>query len=119
MNAEIIKIELVKTKKGVNSVKVIVKCDDGVYANSYIMETAPDNYSTDWWSLIDQAHGWKYFPSSHSFQLIGLRVNVECEESKFGRQVNKVMGLATETPPPPPETISPTTQVPEDDDIPF
>ena len=114
MNAEIKKIELVKTKKGVNSVRVVVICDDGVYANAYIMETAPDNYSTEWWSLIDQAHRWKYFPSSHSFQLIGLRVNIECDETNdFGRKVKSVIGIATEKP----DTVE--TTVPPDDDIPF
>ena len=127
-NGIILKIEILKTGKGVPSRKITVKCDDGTYPSAYIMQTADSQYSLCWWNLIGENYGWEYFASSHADTLIGMRVSITAENGDFGWQIKRVNGLApidskpespTPPPTPPPPPIAVASHVPPADDIPF
>ena len=125
MIAEIVKIEIVKTKSGVPARRIVLKCEDGIWANDYIMKTANEQESAKWWSLIGEDYGWGYFASSHADRLTGLFVNVNVEEGKFGWNVAKLLGtaekavVAAPTAPTAPTAPPAPTAAPPDDDIPF
>ena len=113
MNAEIISVELTKTKDGARAVKIgfhtagVVEGAKNEYFRDFIGEKAPPRVSEKYWALLDITKGWSGFASEEAYDLIGLKVDITTEDGDYGPKVTDIRkaGLATIEPP--------------DDDIPF
>jgi|TARA_Y100000296_G_C5155736_1_gene248946 hypothetical protein len=99
-------------------IRVSVLCEDGKYASSWIGDKAPEWVSENWWKLINEGGlGWTDFVSEEVWRLLNLEIEVECEETEYGRNIIKVLGLSKEPTKEPVQEASTTTA--EIDDIPF
>mgnify|MGYP003132421820 CR=1 FL=1 len=103
-------------------IRISVMCEDKKYASSWIGESAPDWVSEQWWKLIDSSSlGWNDFVSNEVWRLLNLEIDIECEESEYGRNIKKLRGLRDNpVVDSEPEKVKQTAQkeIP-DDDIPF
>jgi len=109
MMAEIVFIELGKTKAGGRRIKVKLKTTDNEWIDDFIGETAPSFVSAKYWTLLGLSRGWASFVSEEAFDLIGLKVDIETEEGDYGTEVTDIRMVGAE----------PATIEPPDDDIPF
>ena len=82
MNAEIISVELTKTKDGARAVKIgfhtagVVEGAKNEYFRDFIGEKAPARVSEKYWALLDITKGWSAFASEEAYHLIGLKVDI-------------------------------------------
>jgi len=109
MMAEIVRVELGKTKAGNRCVRVILKTTDNVWIGDFIGESAPSFVSAKFWTLLGLSRGWASFASDEAFDLIGLKVDIDTEDSDYGPKVTDIRMAGAE----------PATIEPPDDDIPF
>lgn len=128
MQATIKSISLCYSHTLTKGIRISVQCEDKKYASSWIGENAPEWVSEQWWKLIGIQNNWYGFASEEGFRLLQLEIEIDCEESEYGRNIKKLKGLcnspavASE-----PEKITQTTQATQsnlsnqiqDDDIPF
>ncbi len=108
MMAEIVAIELTRTKAGARAVKIVIKTTDGAWIRDFIGENAPSSVSDRYWKLLNLTRGWGAFATIESFELVGLKVEIETKAGDWGEDVTDIKLLGT----------SATASV-IDDDIPF
>jgi len=108
MIAEIVAIELTKTKAGANAVKIVIKTTDGTWLRDFIGESAPSFVIDRYWKMINLSRGWAAFASIEAFDLVRLKVEIKTEEGDYGEKVTDIKLLG-----------QPTTSGVIDDDIPF
>ena len=97
MIAEIVAIELTKTKAGANAVKPVIKTTDGTWLRDFIGESAPSFVIDRYWKMINLSRGWGAFASLEAFDLIGLKVQIKTEEGDYGDKITDIKILGTET----------------------
>ena len=101
MIAEIVAIELTKTKAGANVVKPVIKTTDGTWLRDFIGESAPSFVIDRYWKMINLSRGWGAFASLEAFDLIGLKVQIKTEEAYYGEakytKITDIKILGTET----------------------
>ena len=110
MKAQIVAIELTRTKAGSNAVKIVIKTEDGSWLRDFIGENAPSFVVDRYWQLLNISRGWIAFASTEAFDLVGLELEIKTEEGDYGEKVTDVRLFGTQ------ET---TTSSVIDDDIPF
>jgi len=108
MIAEIVAIELTKTKAGANAVKIVIKTTDGTWLRDFIGESAPSFVIDRYWKMINLSRGWAAFASLEAFDLVRLKVEIKTKEGDYGEEVTDIKLLG-----------QPTTSGVIDDDIPF
>jgi len=90
MKAEIVAVELSKTKAGSRAVKIVLRTEDGAWLRDFIGENAPSFVVGRYWKLLDAKYGWTAFASEYAFDLVGLKVEIETEEGDYGDNVTEV-----------------------------
>jgi len=96
MMAEIVAIELTKTKAGARAVKIVIKTTDGAWLRDFISENAPSFLSDRYWKMLNLTRGWGAFASEEAFDLVGLKVEIETEEGDYGENVTDIRLLGTD-----------------------
>ena len=108
MIAEIVAVEITKTKAGDKAVKIVIKTEDGTWLRDFIGENAPSFVAERYWKMVNISRGWSSFASSEAFDLIGLKVEIKTEDGTYGEKVTDIRLLGQPT----------TSSAVIDDDIP-
>lgn len=111
MKAEIVAVELTRTKAGSNAVKIVIKTEDGSWLRDFIGENAPSFVVDRYWKMLNISRGWSAFASTEAFDLVGLELEIKTEEGDYGEKVTDLRLFGTGQPT--------TTSGVIDDDIPF
>lgn len=120
IQGKVYSVSMQKTKAGDNAIVITVVTDDNDWIRDFIGYKAPSFVSKRWWELLGAEHGWDHFTSQSSFDLVGLTVLVELEDSDYGKKIKKVElpNKPINTNPPGGSADSPVTTIPESE-IPF
>ena len=110
MKAQIVAVELTRTKAGSNAVKIVIKTEDGSWLRDFIGENAPSFVIDRYWQLLNISRGWIAFASTEAFDLVGLELEIKTEEGDYGEKVTDLRLFGTQ-----PTATSSVI----DDDIPF
>ena len=110
MKAEIVAVELPRTKAGSNAVKIVIKTEDGSWLRDFIGVNAPSFVIDRYWKLLSLSRGWASFASTEAFDLVGLELEIKTEEGDYGEKVTDLRLFGTQ-----PTATSSVI----DDDIPF
>ena len=109
MNAEIVAIELAKTKAGSNAVKIVIKTADGQWLRYFIGGGAPQRVHDMVWGLIDETNqGFHDYASPGAYSLIGVNCQIETSQGDYGTQVDEIR-----------KPVQAIEVEPETDEIPF
>ena len=90
MIAKIYSVQFRRTKAGDPAVEIVIVTENDKWIKDFIGINAPDFVAKRWLSLIGNDGNWNTLMSMTAFDLIGLEVEVECEDSDYGQKIKKV-----------------------------
>jgi len=94
MNAQIVAIELAKSKDGAHCVRIVIKTADGKWFRYWIGGGAPQRVHDMVWGLIDKTdQGFHDYASPGAYSLVGVNCKIETSEGTWGTQVDTISKL--------------------------